>query len=235
MSYTKKAAAFGKLVGICAGYEGKYNPAHQNLQVTAIRHLATEAEHANYSVIVARQNWTAASGKRKELFGEIRILMKRLRGELGLMATDPATKNLLNTAISKVSGFSNSANADPPAEAITAEVPKSRRTSGKDYASRLAAFESAILVLDRSDYKPSSPELTVQALNEKLKSLKSNTEEVNSCLAELTEARNNRRRIFHQPVSGITAIVAGIRNVIKSIFGNPSDELKNVRAIRYNG
>lgn len=36
MSYYRNADAFGKLVGVCAGYGGKYNPTQTNLQVNSL-------------------------------------------------------------------------------------------------------------------------------------------------------------------------------------------------------
>lgn len=230
MSYTKNAAAFGKLVGICAGYEGKYNPARQNLSINAIRKMATDAEAANFSVIVARQNWIAATGNRKMAFLHLRQVIKRLRGEVGILATDSGTKNLLKVALSKASALGKAVNSDPPP---TSETTKSPRTTGQDYATRLAALEVVVNALSNAiDYQPSSAELSVTALKAKIAELKAATEAVNTGYAELTEARNFRRQFFYKPMTGLVAVFTAVKNAIKAIFGNPSDELKAVQSIR---
>ena len=127
MSYTKKAAAFGKLVGICAGYEGKYNPARQNLTITAIRKLATEAEAANLSVIVARKTWTTASGNRKMAFTELEQLVKRLRGEIKNLSIDQSTSRLMKVALNKAAAYNNGVNSDPPSDANEPAASKTKR------------------------------------------------------------------------------------------------------------
>ena len=232
MSYTKKAAAFGKLVGICAGYEGTYNPARQNLTTSAIRSLAKNADQANFTVVVARQNWITAAGKRKTLFSDLKETVKRLRGEVLNMNTSAATKNLLMSALSKTSAIGVAANTDPPVDSNTASEPKSRRASGKDFATRLAAFEAVVNALaTEPDYKPSISSLSVAFLKAKVDELKGHTGMVNASFAELAEARNARRRIFRQSGTGVIAIAKGVKNAVKAIFGNPSDELKNVRAV----
>jgi hypothetical protein len=234
MSYTKQAAAFGKLVGICAGFEGKYNPAHQNLTITAIRNLSATAEAANLSVIVARQNWVAATGKRRNDFRDLEEMLKRLRSEVKNMEADPGTKKLLIRAINTAATFNKGASNDPPAE--SGAEPKSKRSTASDFATRTAAFEELISALGTNPgYIPSAPDLHIEALQSKMVAMKARTAEVNSSFAAFRGAQSFRRQVFNQPGTGIIATACRIRNVIKAIFGNPSDELKAVRSAGISG
>ena len=231
MSYTKKAAAFGKLVGICAGYEGKYNPARQNLTMTAIRKLATDAEAANLSVIVARKTWTTAAGNRKVAFTELEQLVKRLRGEIQNLPIDQATSKLMIVALNKAAAYNNGVNSDPPSEVNGSAESKARRRRSGDFASRLSAFEEVIHALETiPEYKSPLPDLSVKALKAKAAEIKKATSSVHTAAAELSAVRSHRWNIFKNPVSGVMAIAAGIKNVIKATFGNPSSELKDVQA-----
>ncbi|MFZ9504864.1 MAG: hypothetical protein ACO263_09870 [Cyclobacteriaceae bacterium] len=231
MSYTKKAAAFGKLVGICAGYEGKYNPARQNLTITAIRKLATEAEAANLSVIVARKTWTTASGNRKMAFTELEQLVKRLRGEIKNLSIDQSTSRLMKVALNKAAAYNNGVNSDPPSDANEPAASKTKRGHSVDYATRLAAFDEVIHALATiPEYKSPLPDLSVKVLKSKSAELKNAMNSVNLAAAELSTIRSHRRNIFDNPVSGVSVIAAGIKNVVKATFGNPSSELKNVQS-----
>lgn len=229
MSYTKQAAAFGKLVGICAGLEGKYNPAHQNLTITAIRNLSAKADQSNAAVIVARQNWVAAAGKRRNDFRDMEELLKRLRSEVKNMETDSGTKKLLFRAINTAVTYKNGVNTDPPAE--PGSEPKRRRSTASDFATRTAAFEELVSVLAANPgYLPSAPDLHIEALQSKLMAMKARTAEVNSSFATFRGAQSFRRQVFNDPGTGISATVVRIRNVIQAMFGKPSDELKAVRS-----
>ena len=233
MSYTKNAAAFGKLVGICAGYEGKYNPARQNLTISSIRNLEAEANAANMAVAVARQNWTKATGNRQAAIKSLADVVAKLRGEIIGSVTDPVSKKTLLSAVSKVSASRRAGNPDPPSEA-GGPVVAARGSFGKDYATRTAAFESLVHALAATpEFQPSAPVLNPKALQAKASEFKTLSTEVNKAFAELQEARGNRRKLFRKPVTGVMAIARSVRFAISSIFGRKSDEHNTVNAIQF--
>jgi hypothetical protein len=234
MSYTKKAAAFGKLVGICAGYEGKYNPARQNLTLNAIRNLEAQAVAANAGVALAQQNWIKAVINRQMTFQELRDISSRLGREIFFSETDAATKKLVLSAVNKVTAYNKAGNADPPADSGET-APATRRASGKDYASRLAAFEELVQIMAANpDYRPSTPALSVDALQAKRTEVKGLMDRVNETFAAMQTARGNRRELFGKRYTGVMATALSVKFAIRSIFGSKSDELAAVKAIRFN-
>lgn len=233
MSYTKKAAAFGKLVGICAGYEGKYNPARQNLNINSIKSLEVQANAANLAVAVAEQNWSLSVSNRLLAFREVLDTVLKLRGEIITMELDPGTKKLLLSAINKVKGNSKSGNADPPTE-TGAEGKPTRRSMGKDFASRMAAYDQLLSMLATTpEFVPSTPELTLEVLNKKSAEVKELGTAVTAAYAAMQEARSNRRQVFQKPVTGVLATAMGVKYAVGSIFGRKSDELNTIKTVRF--
>ena len=233
MSFIKHAAAFGKLVGICAGYEGRYNPAHQNLSINALRLLAEKADNANRSVSLAHQLQVTATGQRHAAFNELRVLVKRMRGEVSNLSTDAATKALLNDTLSRMAGFKSDTTAkNKPAEVVSETTP-GRRSTGKDYSTRLAAYETIISTLSAiAAYQPSSESAGITSLQKNLEALRSLMDQVNKAKATLDDARSYRKKVFFQS-GGVLDTTRSVKNVFKSIFGNPSDELTGIRSIRF--
>ena len=232
MSYTKKAAAFEKLVGICAGYEGKYNPARQNLNSNALRLLAGQAVEAERAVADARRRFATAAGQRDEAFKSLGVVLKRLRAEIQLLSVDAGTRKLLVDVTNKASTFYPGSARPVPVEK---EAPKAKRSySGKDAATRLAAFGDLVDALEGvTDYHPSTEDLSVVALRAQAAGLKAHIQAVIEAGSALNMVRNERRRIFTDPETGVLAIARDVRNTFKSIFGSPSAELTGVRMIRF--
>ena len=231
MSFIKNAAAFGKLVGICAGYEGRYNPAPQNLNINALRLLAEKASNANRSVSLAHQLQITASGQRREAFRELPALAKRLRGEVNNLTTDEATKYMLKQNLSLMAGFTNDpAVKNKPAE-VAAESLPGRRSGGTDFSTRLATFETVVSTLSGlPGYAPSSEKTGIESLQKKIEALKDHMAQVNKAKASLAEAQRNRRKVFYHS-GGVYETTRNVKNVFKAVFGNPSDELDGIRSI----
>ena len=233
MSFIKNAAAFGKLVGICAGYEGRYNPAHQNLSISTLRMLAEKANNANRSVGQANQLRITAAGQRRNAFEELRVLVKSLRGEISNLSIDEATRGMLNDALNGMAGFRK----DSGVKTISADgvpiVNPGKHSSGNDYSTRLAAFELLISTLSGTAvYMPSSESASISSLQKRMKNLNDLMEQVNKAKAALDDARSYRKKVFFQS-GGVLDTTRSVKNVFKSIFGNPSDELTGIRSIRF--
>jgi hypothetical protein len=233
MSFIKHAAAFGKLVGICAGYEGKYNPAPQNLSISALRVLAEKADSANRSVSLASQLRVTAEGQRRAAFQDLQELTKRLRGEVNNLNCDNGTKTMLHNTLNRMAGYRAGAVLEKPATAGT-EPTSAKRSSGMDFHTRLAAFETVISILSSTTgYLPSSESTSITSIQKKMEHLKMLMDQVNTAKAGLAEARSNRKKTFHS-AGGVFDTTRNVKNVFMSIFGNPSDELNGIRSVRFN-
>ena len=74
MSHTKNMQSFEKLMGICTGLGGNYNPGKQNLQVNAMTTLSTIAQQIGEEVREARKAYDNATNAREQAFSDIRPL-----------------------------------------------------------------------------------------------------------------------------------------------------------------
>jgi hypothetical protein len=230
MSYTKNAAAFGKLVGICAGYEATYRPARQNLTIPAIRNMAAEAGEINRLAEAANQQWITATGSRKVAFDNLRETLKRLRGAVMNLDTDDGTKKLLRSSITRAAASTKRTNPPPATE--NAKVKK--HSAGLDFTTRVKHFENVVNTLAVShDYQSSVPELTIESLRKMAAELHAYNEAASVSFTALNAARNRRKQFYTDPEKGLYVTAEKVRNEFKSIYGNPSEQLKMISSVRF--
>ena len=79
-------------------------------------------------------------------------------------------------------------------------------------------------------YEPSSEKTGIESLQKKIEALKDHMAQVNKAKASLAEAQRNRRKVFYHS-GGVYETTRNVKNVFKSVFGNPSDELDGIRSI----
>ena len=70
MSHIKNAEAFGKLLGVCTGYAGGYNPGSSNLQITSMNAMLEQARQALAEVYSAETLVDNATNNRENYHWE---------------------------------------------------------------------------------------------------------------------------------------------------------------------
>ena len=71
MTHVKTADAFSKLVGICTGYGGKYNPGRQNLRIESLSLQLNEVSLALERVKNAKTAYDNEVNRRKQRFDQL--------------------------------------------------------------------------------------------------------------------------------------------------------------------
>ncbi len=230
--------SFEKLVGICTGYGGKYNPGRQNLRVENLSDMLKQAREKLQQVSIAKTNYEQAQNDRELAFQEVRVLTSRIMAELKSSGALPPTVADAMVMVRKIRGYSL---AKKPATAASAEeVNTTENTavnhgrSGKRFGYITVNFGKLIQTLSSEpEYQPSMPELNVDNLKERLARLQSVNDAMVNKVAEWRLARMERDVFFYQGRNSLHSIAIAVKQQVKAIFGPQSEAAKLVSKIPF--
>ncbi len=230
MSNVKNLQAFEKLIGCCTGFEGKYNPGQQNLQVNALATLLNNAQQAIHGVRQAETAYDNATNQRETLHRSTRLLATRAVSALRAHNVDAFTLADANTALRMIQG---KVNRQPVPAAEATEVKTPRRARGFDYVTQARYFADLVETISKvPGYAPSEPELTVTGLVRHRDELAKANKRVARATVALRFARNHRDAVLYGS-KGLYLTARATKDYVLSVFGTLSAEFKAVRGLRF--
>ena len=239
MSHIKNVEAFEKLVGICAGYGDKYNPAQANLQVQNLFNLLNGARKKLNDVGAAKTNYDNATNAREVAYTDLDQLAKRILGELKSSGVLDQTVSDANSMVRKITGYraNNRLPVSSPVAAALAptnEVISKRTARGLDYGSLAQHFEKLVQTISvEPAYRPNTTDLKVDALSNHLQTLRIGNTGVVYAHASLSEARNKRNAFFYKDYSNLIKTARAVKEQVRATFGSNSAAFAEVNKIRF--
>ncbi len=239
MSHVHNVQSFEKLLGICTGYGGSYNPGQQNLRVENLSDLLMRAREKLLQVSVAKTSYEHAQNSREAAFAEIRKLAPRILAELKSSDVLPETVNDAALMVKKMKGYSSSlkpvkTSAQAEGSGISNPVQAFRRSSGSDFANCTANFEKLLQTLATEPmYQPSNEELQLDMLQVNLAAMQSLTTAVVTAASILGQARRERNTVLYQGSSSLCSTALVVKQKVKAIFGTTSEAFTAARKIRF--
>lgn len=233
MSNVKNMQSLEKLLGICTGLGGTYNPGNQNLQVNAMTTLLRQAQTVLSEVDVARTGFEVATNAREQAFSSLRPLASRIISDLIAGGAMPQTVADARTMTRKMYGHVIADRAPIAKEGDDAPKTK-RRARGTDYASLVAHFAKLLETVSASPrYKTNEQELMVESLKKHLATLQKHNSSVINATVSWQEARKKRNEVFYQLDRNLFDVGQRAKQYMKSLFGFSSPEYRTVRKIRF--
>jgi len=237
MSHTKNVEAFEKLLGICAGYGSKYNPAQEKLRMENMYQLLASGQGALQNWSAAKTEHNNAGNTREVSYKGLGKLGVRIVGELKASTVLEQTVNDAMSALRLIRGQRAKSQAPETTTAATdpAEVTaRKRRAKGRDFASMAQNFQQLVhTVAAEPAYLPEAADLMVEALNGKLQDLRSNNSKLIQAWGSLNEARKKRDEVLYDENTGLVSIAKAAKQKVKAIFGTTSTEYQQIAHIRF--
>lgn len=235
MSYVKNVQAFGKLMGICTGYGGQYNPGQQNLQVEALITLLNNAQNSLSEVNEAQTLYDNVTNTRELGFKGVRKLSSRVMSVLKSCGAHELTIADARVSLRKLWG-TRSLRSQVAAKASASEEPaKPAFVYALDYASLAFYFSKLVETVSAEPlYQPTEPELSVGGLEEKVAELYALNQAVMQAEIALTTARRKRNAIFYKSEGNLVATAVAAKNYVRGAFGFSSAQRAEVSRIRFN-
>lgn len=233
MSHVKNLQNFDKVIAVCTGLGGNYNPGNQNLSVQELTTLLNNARAAYESMKEARSGYKDATNNREVKFEGIDKLAARILSELKSSNVKEQTVADAREMTRKLAGRRASrdpVSTEPPA---ATEPPKKRRAKGLDYASMADNFGILVMtVSEQPNYRPNREDLKVEALQEKLEQLRLANANVATTRAQWMNASWSLNDMLYTNPGSVYDTVRGVKLQMKAIFGHRSEPRQAVTKIQ---
>lgn len=233
MKHDRNAVSYSRLVDICTGFGGNYNPGRQTLQLKAMRALLTEAQSSLHNVSQKKDAFDRKTNERVKAFAGLEIMANRVVRIMEALQIPRATINDARYYTRLIAG--RRATPKSPIQAEGNENPLVYRSvsqlSYDDRALNLLRF--AQMVQDLPTYKTNVVELQAQTIMDKAVQLQNLNEEVYKARLELTDARLHRNRILYGSIDGLVPNGMAIKHFIRALFGTRSGEAARLKEVSF--
>lgn len=234
MSHVQNLQSFDKVIQICTGLGGTYNPGQQNLQVNAMTTQLNIAQQIWNEVKEAQQVYDNATNARELGFRKIRKLSSDVYSMLRVCS---ANALLLKDALNSKRRICGARITKPPAipePTGDAEVPPPRPSYGQAYLVTAEYFDRLVkTVASESRYAPNEPRLAVASLRVTLAELFSLNKAVLEAETRLEEARAKRNMAYYIAPENLVSTASAVKTYVRSVFGFQSQEHQLMQKLRF--
>mgnify|MGYP006998740815 CR=1 FL=1 len=234
MSHVKNADAYSRLVGICTGYGGKYNPGRQTLQLKAMRALLEEAQSSLQHVKQTETDYNKATNQRELTFMEIQNLAPLVLDMLKSTGVPAQTIKDAYHFFRLVKG--RRATPRPPISADEAEAaPKRIRSyTHQSYVSIADNFARLVQTVEAEPlYRPNEAKLQVPALRQLIsEALTANGRVLNAKVA-WAKARAKRDEILYKAEHAVYVTAKAAKHYVRAAFGKKSNEYQQLAGLSF--
>ncbi len=237
MTHVNNVQSFEKLLGICTGFGGAYNPGQQNLRVENLSDLLKQAQNKLLQVSIAKTNYEQAQNAREIAFIEMRAIVPRIMAELKSSRVVPQAIADALVMARRIKGYTK---AEKPgavvSEAGKATEPEasSRKRNSADFGNSTYYFEKLLQTLASiPGYQPTKPALQLENLNARLDQLRSASAAVVAAYAAWSNTRHERTNFMYLGPECMHDTAMAMKQQVKASFGNNSEAFALVRKIRF--
>ncbi len=233
MSHVQNLQSFDKVIRICTGLGGTYNPGQQNLQVYAMSTQLNIAQQIWEEVKEAQKAYDNATNARELGFQQIRTLSSNVYNMLKTCGANPL---LLKDALNSKRRIWGARISKPPAVIETAEAEKqdARPSYGQAYLVSAEYFDRLVkTVASESRYTPNEPHLSLASLEETLAGLFTLNKAVMEAETRLAEARIKRNTDYYIAPENLVSTATAVKTYVRSVFGYQSQEHQLMQKLRF--
>ena len=237
MTHVNNVQAFEKLLGICTGLGGSYNPGKQNLRIENVSNLLILARGTLLQVSIAKSNHEQAQNDREIAFTEMRALISRIMAELRSSGALPQTVADATLMVRRIRGF---VKAEKPAATMAPEATGGsseaggRKRNSADFGNSAAYFEKLLQTLgNESMYHPMHPALQMDTLQAKLIQLRNANAAVVAAYVRWSNARRERTNVLYLGSNSLHNTAMAMKQQVQASFGFSNEATALVRKIRF--
>lgn len=230
--HAKNVATFQELISFAKGLGLKYNPSKESIQITALEAMQANAGNVLGGSKTAQTAFDNATGKRAMAFDGLRKLATRVVSAYSVYATEEELKDL--KSIQRKMQGTRAGKLPKPAAEGQPQTDKTISVSQQSFDSLMDHFTKIIeTVKAHPAYKPNEAELTTDGLKDKLAELKNANAGVIDAYTIWNNSLISRNEVLYNPLTGLVALAAVVKNYIRSVFGHQSPQHKQVSALKF--
>jgi len=236
MSNVKNAGSYSRLVDICTGYGGKYNPGRPTLQLKAMRALLNEAQSSLQDVSQKRNALSGITNERTKVYVDLQKLVSQIIGTM--KASQVPQQTLANARYYSrliMGQLKYDNNRLPVPSEDNEEQPQvTRSITQQSYVAKAHNFmRLAQLIQEIPTYETASAQLQPPALLEKAAQLKALNEAWSKAKVALTNARIHRDTLFYKGPGSLISNANAVKNYLRVEFGTRSQNAAQLSELSF--
>lgn len=234
MSHVKNVECYSRLVDICTGYGGKYNPGHQSLQLKAMRALLQEAQSSLHDVTHKQDAYERKQNERSEAFAGLEVLATRVINIMGASQMSKANMEDARFYHRLLAGVR--ATPVPPitTQEGESETVARRGFSQLSYVAKASNFyKLAQKAQELPGYNTNEPDLMAEALLEKAGTLHRLNKEVHEAKVNLIMSRQQRNQLLYRSKHGIVDNARAAKRYVRAAFGTRSEQANRLKDVSF--
>ncbi len=234
MTHVTNVQSFEKLLGICTGLGGSYNPGKQNLRIENATAMLKEAQDKLLQVSIAKSNHEEAQNNREIAFAAMRALTPRIQAELKASGAVPQTIADVAVVARKIMGYVKNERPATEGSKDGAATVETRKRNSADFGNSMAYFEKLLQTLGNEQmFQPANPEFKLSALQGALTNLRNMNAAVVGAYAAWGMARRERDNFMYVGPDCMHNIAMAMKQQVKATFGHRDEATVLVRKIRF--
>jgi len=239
MSHVKNVDGYSRLVDVCTGYGGRFNPGHSTLQLKAMRALLKEAQSSLHMVKQTKTDYNNVTNEREILFEEIR---KRVTPIVRMLKSTGATEQTMTDANQYARLILGRVKSRPPVPSAESDDPqdstgsptRQRQFTQQSYVSIAEHFGWLVQTVERQPaYQPNEPELQVGSLRALYEQALASIDKVAKAYVAWANARIKRNKVLYTADEALYGNVRAVKAYVSAVFGAQSEEYKEISRIRF--
>ena len=229
MSNIKNAASYSRLVDVCTGFGGKYNPGRQTLQLKAMRALLEAVQSSLRDVSQKRNALSGITNERTRAYKHLDLLISRIIGTL--KASQVSEETLANARYysrlitGRMKSGTNSNRLAVPSEDNESESIVKRSMTQQSYVAKAFNFMRLAQLIEMvPGYASAAPELKPAALKVEAEKLMALNESWSIAKVALANARIHRNTLLYKGAGSLYSNALAIKNYLRVEFGSKSPQ-----------
>ncbi len=237
MSNVKNAGSYSRLVDICTGYGGSYNPGRPTLQLKAMRALLNEAQSSLQHVSQKRNALSGITNERTKEFDDLHKLVSQVISTLKASQVSAATLANARFYTRLINGqLKHGKDRLPvPGEDNEEQPMVTRSITQQSYVAKAHNFmRLAQYIQDEvPEYQTANAALLPPALLEKAARLKALNESWSRAKAALTHARHQRDKVLYKGPDSLVSNAYAVKSYLRAEFGARGMEAAQLSALSF--
>ncbi len=237
MSTVKNADRYSRLVDVCTGYGGRFNPGHLTLQLKAMRALLVKAQSSLQDVSQKKVALTGITNERAKAFEELDKLVSQVVGTMkaSRVPEDKIANARYYTRLITGVLKSGTDRKPVPSEDNEEQPAVTRGIKQQSYVAKAHNFMQLAHLINQEvpTYQTTLAHLQPAALLEKAEALKALNESWSQAKVAFTNARVHRDTLFYRGPESVLSIANAVKSYIRVEFGTRSEEVAQLSEISF--
>lgn len=250
VGHAKNVANLEDLFTRCGSFGPAFNPPRAELQVSGLQQKHREAQMALHHLSDCEVREQDATNNRKAAFKALRGLVTRVINTMiacGVSAKSVEDARVIQRRITGGRANKNGTKTNPPTSEETLEgntsdsaateaepTPRTNSTSRQSYDLLVEHLSKLNLLLQReSKYTPNELDLQLSGLQAYEQQLRYLLTMVTAAETASEAARIRRKEVLYDETTGLVAVALQTKSYVKALFGNNSEQYKQVKGIPF--